>query len=97
MDIKKKINNKLLLLSNKLDNLYIINNNNLLIYEKIYNLLSEVDDYIEDLQYDNDINNELINDKIIIRIDEYKKNREFAIKFYPLFHLLYNNYLCDTS
>ena len=95
MDIKKKINNKLLLLSDKLDNLYI-NNNNLLIYEKINNLLNEVDDYLDDIQYDNDINDELINDKIIIRIDEYNKNREFALKFYPLFHLLYNNYLSNT-
>lgn len=84
--------NKLNQIKNNLENI-ILNEN---IIQNIDNKLDNILDEIDEIQYIIDINNENIDDIIINRIDKYKKEREFALKYFTLFHYLYsldNNYI----
>lgn len=55
--------------------------------DNLRNSINNLEDVITDLQYNSDINDIDIDDKIKKRINEYEKNREIVNKFAP--YILY--------
>lgn len=84
--------NKIIQIKYDLEKIYLNEN----IIQNIDNKLDNILDEIDNIQNIIDTNNNNIDDKIINRIHEYKRNREFAKKYFYLFHYLYcldNNYI----
>lgn len=89
MDFKNKILKKLGNIENIIENIDI-NEKNITIYDEINNLVEDLYNKIEELQFDTDINKSEINNIIIKRISEYKKQETIAKKLFPLYYYLNN-------
>lgn len=91
MSIKKNIQEELNIIIYRINNL---NDENLINkLNKLNYLIEEINDNLDDIEYQSNMKKEFIDANIINQIEEYKRNKEFINNFYPLFHLLYNSYI----
>ena len=98
MELNDILKNKFTIINNKINNVDIKNvNKNILLCDKILSNLDEIESFIDDIENENDLNEDYINSEIIDRIDNYNKSQKFANDFYPLFYILYNNYINMNS
>ena len=83
------INNKLNILLESLNTKKSESLTNKFIYnlDNLRNSINNLEDIITDLQYNSDIDDDNIDDKIKKRINEYERNREIINKFAP--YILY--------
>ena len=53
-----------------------------------------LDDIIDELNYNNNLQKENVDDNTIIKMNKYKKDKQFINNFFPLFNYLYekNNF-----